>query len=134
MESPRTLSGHETVLLVEDEPALRTLTKHILSSHGYLVLEAANGMDALQLIEGSHIHLDLLLTDVVMPGMSGVELAGQISRVFPGIRIAFMSGHADMPKAGDGKTCVIQKPVAPDALLLQLRTILETQSSGHYAA
>jgi two-component system, cell cycle sensor histidine kinase and response regulator CckA len=131
-EAPRTISGTETVLLVEDDPALRALTKHILSSHGYVVLEAANGMEAVQLMEDRHTHLDLLLTDVVMPGMSGFELADKISLKFPGTRIAFMSGHFDIPN--QEKAYVIQKPVAPDALLLQLRAILDSRTDEHCVA
>jgi two-component system cell cycle sensor histidine kinase/response regulator CckA len=133
-QAPRSITGTETVLLVEDEPGLRALTKHILSSHGYVVLEAANGMEAVRLLEAGHTHLDLLLTDVAMPGMSGVELAKKISSAFPGTPIAFMSGHSDVPDEVEQKAYVVQKPVAPDALLLQLRTILDTRSGERHCA
>ena len=131
-EAPRSVIGTETVLLVEDDPALRTLTKYILSSHGYLVIEAANGLEAVRLMEAGDTRFDLLLTDVVMPGMSGVELADKVSSAYPGTLIAFMSGHSEV--ANQENAFVIQKPVAPDALLLQLRTILDARRDGDHCA
>jgi PAS domain S-box-containing protein len=133
-EPPRAIAGTESVLLVEDDSALRALTKHILSSHGYAVQDAAHATQALQLIE-SGARPDLLLTDVVMPGMSGVELADRIARSFPATLIVYMSGHAEVSDRLDGKAHIIQKPVAPDALLLQLRAILGAHAAkGHCAA
>jgi CheY-like chemotaxis protein len=131
---PRTVCGTETVLLVEDEPALRALTKQVLSSHGYVVLEAANGMQALQLLDHGDRRIDLLITDVIMPGMSGLELANRISQRCPGARIAFMSGYSDLPDQLASKGYVIQKPMSPHALLLQLRSILGARAGRHGAA
>jgi two-component system, cell cycle sensor histidine kinase and response regulator CckA len=129
------ISGTETVLLVEDEPALRALTKHVLSSHGYTVLEAANSAEAFQLISNGQTHVDLLLTDVIMPGMSGLELADKITRAHPGILVVFISGYADVPEQLQDKGHFIQKPLAPDALLIRLRTILDHPSGvGNPAA
>lgn len=124
-DDPRVLTGNETVLLVEDEPALRTLTKLILSSHGYQVLDAANGMDALRLLQNSDTQIDLLLTDVIMPGMTGLELADEVVRLRPSTRIAYMSGYAEVPGELREGTRVIEKPITPGALLSHLRTIFD---------
>jgi two-component system cell cycle sensor histidine kinase/response regulator CckA len=85
--------GSETILLVEDSDSLRELTKEFLQIAGYNVVEAGNGRDALQLAHSYAKVLNLLLTDVVMPGMSGRELADEIKRMYPEIRILFMSGY-----------------------------------------
>ena len=86
--------GHgETVLVVEDEPAMREVTRRILERNGYHVTAAASGHDALQVVTGQLEHIDLLLTDVVMPRMQGRELADKIRVLRPGIRVAFMSGY-----------------------------------------
>lgn len=119
------VSGAETVLLVEDEPVLRELTKQILSSQGYSVLDASSGHDAIQLARADCKKIDLVLTDIVMPGMSGVELAREILRASPETKIAFMSGYTDVPAEFGGNVTIIQKPVTPDALLLEVRTLLD---------
>jgi PAS domain S-box-containing protein len=85
--------GSETILLVEDSDSLRELTKEFLQIAGYNVVEARDGRDALQLAHSYAKELNLLLTDVVMPGMSGRELADEIKRMYPEIRILFMSGY-----------------------------------------
>ena len=92
----RLLAGKETVLLAEDEPLVRTMIASMLQGQGYTVLQAANGAKALQLARehaGEEIHL--LLTDVVMPQMGGVELADQFSAIRPETRVLFTSGHPD---------------------------------------
>jgi PAS domain S-box-containing protein len=134
-EPPRTVSrgavrGSETVLLVEDEPALRALTKYILSTHGYNVLESSNGLEALQLIQSTDGIIDLVLTDIVMPGMGGVELAHKLSQFRPNIAIVFMSGYSDLPLDSANNAHIIQKPCAPDDLLTELRGILDQSSAA----
>jgi two-component system, cell cycle sensor histidine kinase and response regulator CckA len=129
-EAPRTVSrgavtGSETVLLVEDEPALRALTKYILSTHGYNVLESSNGLEALQLIQSTDGVIDLVLTDIVMPGMGGIELARKLSEIRPNTIIVFMSGYSDVPLDSANGAHIIQKPCAPDDLLMELRGILD---------
>jgi two-component system, cell cycle sensor histidine kinase and response regulator CckA len=129
-EAPRIVSrgavrGSETVMLVEDEPALRALTKYILSTHGYNVLESSNGLEALELIQSTDGIIDLVLTDVVMPGMGGVELARRLSQVRPNTIIVFMSGYSDVPLDSANSVHIIQKPCAPDDLLTELRGILD---------
>ena len=88
--SPRT--GHETVLLVEDEENVRRLLALVLQNNGYQVLEAANGAEALPMFENHPAGIDLVLTDIVMPGMNGVELVQRLHGIRPEIPVVFMSG------------------------------------------
>jgi signal transduction histidine kinase len=108
------------VLLVEDEPTIRKLTTRILSAQGYKVLAAASGIEALELSRGSD-RIDVLLTDVIMPGMTGSELAEALARERPGLPIIFMSGYSDqiVAKAGvlEVGTRYLQKPFKPTDLL-----------------
>src|SRR5260370_37879092 len=85
----------EVVLVVEDEPAVRRLISQLLQLTGYTVLEAANGPEALHLVKQSRCPIDLLLTDIVMPGMSGGELAERLRHDYPGLRVLFTSGYMD---------------------------------------
>jgi PAS domain S-box-containing protein len=124
--SPR---GHETILLVEDEPDLRELALEILAMHGYVVLEAAEAGEALRLGDGHTGRIDLLLTDVIMPGMSGRELAVQLTARRPGLRVLYMSGYtADaMAKHGvlEPEIMFLQKPYSPAALAHKVREVLD---------
>ncbi|HLF56296.1 MAG TPA: response regulator, partial [Thermoanaerobaculia bacterium] len=90
--SPR---GHETVLLVEDEPAVRNIGRIALERHGYRVLEAGDGAAALALVESGKIEFDLLVTDLVMPQMSGRDLADHLRARRPGLKVLFVSGYVD---------------------------------------
>jgi len=92
-ESVPTLNGHETVLLVEDEQTLRNLTRNVLQSMGYTVLEAGNGTQACKISEQHREKIDLLLTDVVMPGMNGPALAEQLLVQRPEVKVLYMSGY-----------------------------------------
>ncbi|HWR16880.1 MAG TPA: response regulator [Terriglobales bacterium] len=130
VNSPTELCGSETVLLVEDEPALRTLTEHILRTHGYGVLTATNAREALDLARANGQQIDVLLTDIVMPGMNGVDLAREIEQLAPKARIILMSGYSDVALPVNGKAHLIQKPVAPDSLLLQLRNVLDESGAS----
>ena len=91
----RVARGSETILLVEDEPDLRRLARIVLETNGYRVLEAAAGEEAIQQCRHCPGPIDLLLTDVVMPGLSGRQLAEQIRSLRPGLRTLFMSGYTD---------------------------------------
>jgi two-component system, cell cycle sensor histidine kinase and response regulator CckA len=92
---PGDYCGHgATVLMVEDEPALREVTERILRRGGYTVLTAQDGLDALRISRGHEGEIDVLLTDVIMPGMLGKDLAQAVTADRPGIRVLFMSGYA----------------------------------------
>ncbi len=91
------VGGSETILVVEDEAPVRAVTRQLLERNGYTVMEAADGPAALALVdgEGGGRHIDLLLTDVIMPGMSGRELANKLRALRPNVRVLFMSGYTD---------------------------------------
>lgn len=122
--------GSETVLLVEDEESLRNLGRRVLLSSGYNVLTAASGAEALKALELHGKPVDLLLTDVVMPGMSGRELARAIADRGLSARTLYMSGYTDdaIVKHGVLETglAFIYKPFSVDALLLKVRTVLDS--------
>jgi CheY-like chemotaxis protein len=117
---PSDVTCEATILLVEDEDALRTVTRRILEAAGYRVLTAANGPDALGALSADGVSVDLLLSDVVMPEMLGPELARRLRQLMPSIRILFMSGFAQ-PVLGDamelGSVDLIEKPFTAPALL-----------------
>jgi two-component system, cell cycle sensor histidine kinase and response regulator CckA len=113
--------GEETILLVEDEEAVRSLVREILSRLGYRVLVASEGLEALALSQRFPERIHLLLTDVIMPGMDGRELAERMMVVRPDTRILFMSGYAEPPIPDD---VLLQKPVTPDALARKVAEVL----------
>jgi len=126
-EAPR---GSETILLVEDEPSLRSLAAEILRNQGYEVIEASGGDEALRLSEqGATSKIDLLLTDVIMPGMGGEVLAERLKAARPGIKVLFVSGHPDDAIARDGviepEVAFLQKPFTPVALARKVREVLD---------
>src|SRR5690606_23784854 len=91
----RPLEGTETVLLVEDEKAVRVLVRRVLDRMGYTVIEAEDGGKALAIMQERAEPIDLLLTDVIMPGTNGRELADQLQSALPGLKVLFMSGYTD---------------------------------------
>jgi CheY-like chemotaxis protein len=116
------------VLLVEDEPVVRELASRVLSSAGYTVLEAPGGAEALSLASGFAGPIDVLFTDVVMPGMGGRELAERLRSARPEICVLFTSGYTDdeVWKSEAGcRTAFIGKPFTPAALRAKLAEILE---------
>jgi PAS domain S-box-containing protein len=125
-ELPR---GMETVLLVEDDPAVRDLVARVLGWQGYTVLETADGQEALRLARqhGGKIHL--LLTDVVMPGLSGMALARQLAPLQPGMKLLFMSGYADNAVVQhsilDASVAFLQKPFSSLVLARKVRQVLD---------
>ena len=129
VEKPASLAGVETVLLVEDDRMLRRLGERLLRESGYTVLAAADGRDALQALERYGRPVDLLITDVVMPGMNGRELALEVSRRGLAARTLYMSGYTDEAIAKHGVLepglAFIYKPFTADALALKLREVLE---------
>jgi two-component system cell cycle sensor histidine kinase/response regulator CckA len=119
--------GSETILLVEDEAPLRALAAAVLRRRGYWVLEASNGLDALALASRESGPLHLLVTDVVMPGMTGAGLASRLVQTRPEARVLYMSGYTDNPEAlglGFGSD-FISKPFTPDELLDRVRALLD---------
>jgi PAS domain S-box-containing protein len=97
---PEPQPGSETILLVEDEDVVRDLTRRVLERHGYTVLACADGTEAVSLAEGDDRRIDLLLTDVVMPGLRGYEVARKVEATRPGIKVAYMSGYAEEALVG----------------------------------
>jgi PAS domain S-box-containing protein len=120
--------GKETILVVEDEEMLRTLISRLLKKNGYKIFQAENGAEALRLCKEHHSHIDLLLTDVVMPQMNGRELADHLRKQYPGIKTLFMSGYADdtVMRHGifDYGYDYIQKPFSSEAISAKIREVL----------
>ena len=126
--------GGETVLIVEDEPAMREVTRRILSRSGYNVIAAASGHEAIEIAAGHTGHIDVLLTDVVMPRMLGKEAAERIRALRPGVKVLFMSGYAKGVLDSQGVVEVgvnlIQKPFSEAQLLATLGQII-TSATPH---
>jgi response regulator RpfG family c-di-GMP phosphodiesterase len=126
----RPLEGRETVLLVEDEDQVRGWAREVLDMYGYTVLEASNGIEALGVAERHDGGIHLLLTDVVMPHMSGRELADRLSPMRPEMKVLYMSGYTDEAIVHHGVltagTALIQKPFGVDALAEKVRDVLGT--------
>jgi two-component system cell cycle sensor histidine kinase/response regulator CckA len=122
--------GTETILLVEDDTSVRTLVRDELRKLGYKVMEAKNGIEASLLATQQMGTVDLLLTDMVMPGMSGRELAQHLVALKPDLRILFMSGYTDdvglLTGLGEGTTNFLQKPFTPAALAQIVRKLLDS--------
>jgi PAS domain S-box-containing protein len=120
-------SGRETVLLVEDERMVRDLAKQVLIRHGYQVLTAENGQHALEVSREFHGNIDLLVTDIVMAGMSGPDLARRLESTNRVTSVLYMSGYAGDAVLGTGESGVafLQKPFTPAALTQKVREVLD---------
>jgi PAS domain S-box-containing protein len=120
--------GTGTILLVEDEDQVRVLAREILTRHGYRVLEARGATEALAIATRPQGEIDLMLTDVIMPGLSGRELAERLAALQPAMRVMYMSGYADRGIVHEGElhagTAYLQKPFTPDALVRMVRDVL----------
>lgn len=121
--------GIETILLVEDEPVVRKMTKKILTSCDYTVFVASHGGEALQFLEKNETPIDLLLTDVVMPQMGGKELSDKVLEMYPDTKVLFMSGYTDKSIVHHGVLdpglLFLQKPFTPVKLLMKVREVLD---------
>ena len=128
--SPTDLSGNETVLLVEDAKAVRNLLRRDLERHGYTVIDAPSANEALSRVERHEGTLDLLVTDVVLPGMDGPTLADQLRDEHPDLRVVYITGGSDENLAERSVSAredvVLRKPLFAPALLCTLREVLES--------
>jgi len=122
--------GWETVLLVEDEDAVRALAREVLRRHGYVVLEARHGVDALRIAERHGDDIHLMVTDIVMPHMSGRDLAERLSSARPGMKVLFMSGYTDhalMHRELTPGSAFLQKPFTPEGFARKVRSVLDAE-------
>jgi two-component system, cell cycle sensor histidine kinase and response regulator CckA len=128
-ESGENLRGTESILLVEDAEPLKKLAHTFLEAAGFRVLSAASGEEALELAARSGITFDLLLTDVVMPGINGRVLAEELLPRHPGMKVLYMSGYTDSFIAGHGVlhpgTHLLHKPFTEDVLIRKAREVLD---------
>lgn len=129
-----TTNGSETILVVEDEELVCNLTVRMLSSQGYTVLSVANGTEALSLVEQHPAKIHLLLTDVIMPTMSGKVLADRLAAIQPGIKVLYMSGYTDdailLHGVFDSGIGFIAKPFTTAELARKVREVLDTSSGS----
>jgi PAS domain S-box-containing protein len=127
--------GTETVLLVEDDPQVRELTRTVLVAQGYFIVEAAGPEDAERIVENERAEIHLLLTDVIMPGMSGRELAKRLTARLPRMRVLYMSGYTYNIIAHGGNleagVAFLQKPFTPSALVEKVREVLDAVTASH---
>jgi PAS domain S-box-containing protein len=127
-ESPLSLTGEETVLVVEDEDGVRELVRQILEEHGHAVLTARHGRDAMLTAEHYERPIDLLVTDVVMPEMGGRELVQRLTAKRPNLKVLYISGYSNdevMRRGVQGSTSFLHKPFTSDDFMRRVREVLE---------
>ena len=136
-DRPEELRGTETILVAEDEDTLRALTRHLLELYGYRVLEACDGNQALRLSEQTADEINVLLTDVVMPGINGRILADQLKQKRPDVKVVFMSGYTgqrvgekDILEPG---SLFLQKPFTREGLARKIREALQVSTGAPVA-
>jgi CheY-like chemotaxis protein len=126
---PKRATWSETILVVEDEDELREFIRRALVSHGYTVLEARNGLEALEVVASHFEKIHLVLTDIVMPLSGGIELAGKLALSYPATKVLYMSGYAepvsvDLSQLSE-EGCFLPKPFAVSDLTRKLRDLLD---------
>ena len=124
------VSGDETILFVEDEEKIRTLAKVVLTSYGYSVIEASNGIEALSVIEeGGYPNIDCLVTDVIMPEMGGKELSEKLLKKYPKVKTLYISGYSEDTISHHGVleygTHFLEKPFSTQALSEKIREMFD---------
>ncbi len=130
----RSAKGSETILLVDDEEGVRKLVMAVLKSNGYDVVEASNAPAALAVYEKNGHKIDMVLTDVVMPQMSGFDLGKQLQERAPGLKILYMSGYRDNAIGATGAGAArafLHKPFTPDVLLARVREVLDNDTEAY---
>lgn len=125
--------GRETVLLVDDESAVRSLAERILRRQGYQVFGAEDGAEALRIADALVGPIDILVTDLSMPGMTGAELARRLAEARPAVRVIVMSGYTEdalEDDAGASGWIFLEKPFSPDMLLARVREALGASAAA----
>ena len=127
---PESPGGSETILLVEDEDQVRQLLSRVLSLRGYRVLEADCGANALEICRSNDEEIHLLLTDIVMPGMDGRELAQHLRALRPKMKVIYVTGHAEERLGQTVEGSLLRKPFTPEAMLAQVHARLAATGQG----
>ncbi|MFC2074756.1 response regulator [Bdellovibrionota bacterium] len=123
--------GRETILLVEDEKLVREMLKFSLEEKGYRVLSAANGDEALQILDDLDGEIPLLVTDLVLPGMGGEEVASKVIKSSPNTKILYMSGFSEITRTKDAlrpRGEFLPKPITPQIIVEKVREVLDKGS------
>ncbi len=132
--TPRSARRRATVLLVEDDDGVRQLTQRVLEEYGFGVLGARSGAEALGLLDVGTPHVDVVVSDVVMPGMSGRELAGRLRLRSPDLPVLFLSGYTGDEVVDSGREnpqqAFLQKPYSPDVLVTSIDQLLEARPAA----
>lgn len=125
-----------TILLVEDEASVRSVTREVLESEGYRIVEAQDAIDGIRVCEQFLGNIDLVLTDVVMPGMNGRDMARKLTQRHPHLKIMFMSGYTDNPVLreafSDCRTVYLQKPFTVQTLCGKIKDMLAGRTPAEY--
>jgi two-component system cell cycle sensor histidine kinase/response regulator CckA len=130
--------GNETILLIEDDSNIRYLLAHTLEACGYRVVQATNGIEGLAVGQGMLPAIDAVISDAIMPKMSGQDVIAGLRRLRPELKALLVSGHIDADPqnvASDTQTAFLYKPVPPDVLTAELRRLLDgaTASNGQHS-
>jgi two-component system cell cycle sensor histidine kinase/response regulator CckA len=131
-------AGSETLLLVEDQSEVRAIARRILTARGYVVVEASNGVEALERIDGGNVRIDMVIADAVMPKMGGSRLLEEIRPKLPNIPVLFVSGYTDQELASQGVLGadieLLHKPFRSEELLRRVRSLLDAASDARRLA